>query len=53
MYRVTFETNRGNFSVVYEEFDMNYWKVGMKAFVKSPFYKKCGTYKIIKIQKYI
>lgn len=48
MYKVTFKTNRGEFE---EIFDYFYFKVGDKVFTQSPFYKKRGTYKVVKIEK--
>lgn len=48
MKRVTFETNRGNFTKEYEFF---LFEVGNRVFVQSPFYTRRGTYKVIKIEE--
>ena len=50
MYIVTYETNRGTFKQELKEFDTKYFKVGMRAFTQSPYYKRRGTYKIIDIK---
>lgn len=46
MIKVTFKTNRGNFT---EEYDYFNFEVGNKVFTQSPFYKRRGTYEVIKI----
>lgn len=48
IYKVTFNTNRGDFTKEYK--GCFGYKVGERCFVQSPFYKKRGTYRIVKIE---
>ena len=48
IYKVTFKTNRGDFTKEYEGYFGR--EVGERCFVQSPFYKKRGTYRIVKIE---
>lgn len=47
MIRVTFRTNRGDFTKDFERF---LFKVGDRVFIQSPFYDRRGTYKVIKVE---
>lgn len=47
MIKITLKTNRGNFIIEQQYFN---FKVGERVFCKSPYYKRKGTYEVIKIE---